>query len=84
MSMKNDQCCLCSYTRQKCAKCGIGVDEGMWCLNQVLCKPCASPPPPPKPAIYSSTRSAYDLPPDSPGCYRQDICKGHCTCDSTY
>lgn len=91
-SIKDDACYYCDYKRQKCGKCGKTVDEAIWRLNILLCNICANPPQPkpqPKPKPKSETDHYYDLqlgycyiPPDSPGCYRRDVCKGHCTCDS--
>ena len=80
-AMKTNKCLVCNYTRQKCGQCGNMVDEAVWRLNMILCKPCSDPKP--KQETYSSLYSYPSRSYDSPGCYNRETCKGNCTCDST-
>src|SRR6185369_5743175 len=42
LTMGSNGCLHCSYTRRKCDKCQIQMDEGVVRLRLVLCKICAS------------------------------------------
>lgn len=78
-----DKVCLsCKYCPIECSKCSKTINEGVWLLSKIYCKDCASPPKSralPIPQWYAP--NLY-IPPNSLGCYRRDVCRGSCTCDS--
>src|SRR6185369_4663491 len=42
LTMGSDGCLHCAYTRHKCDKCHIQMDDGIVRLKLVLCKTCAT------------------------------------------
>jgi len=96
-TMMRSLCIACGFQMDKCEHCASFFTNGVRHLGKNMCETCfnkirAAPPNYSNSTVSSceatpaSSSPPFSLvhlyPPDSIGCYRRDVCKGSCNCDS--